>query len=151
GRGGGRRVAPEPAQGARQNCTTVLTGVATVAPDRLVVVLLEFEGRFHLQVAEIPVPGRIVEVVRAILEEHADRLLRRLADDAWIAVAAADVGETADVAEDLAEQVRPFPRHRERADAPGRGAANTAARGVLAQLELLADFRQNFLLQELGV
>src|SRR5256885_7681755 len=56
------------------------------------------------------------EVVLAVLEEDADRLGLRLADQPRVGVAAADVGEAADVAEHLAEQVRPLPRRREGAD-----------------------------------
>jgi hypothetical protein len=61
-RGGGSRVAPGPAQGIGEDGAAVLARVAALAPGRFVVVFLEFTGRLHLQVAELPVAARAIEV-----------------------------------------------------------------------------------------
>src|SRR5260370_20411748 len=129
----------------------MLAGVTAVAPNGFVVVLPGLERRLHLEVGEIPVAGGGVEIVGGVLEEYADVLLVGLADDARIAVAAANVGEAADVAEDLAEHVGPLPGGGEGADAPGGGAANAAGRGVGAQLVLLADLGQYLLFEKLDI
>src|SRR5262249_38096682 len=100
-----------------------------------------------------PIAGLIIQIARAILQENVDRLARipGFSDLARINVAAADVGETADVTQDFAEQVRPLPRHGERADASGANAANRAAYGVVPEVVLLLHCGQDFLFQETGV
>src|SRR5262249_1555420 len=129
-------VAPQPAQRLRQDGAAVLAVVAAVAHHELVVVLHELQRRGHLLVRQRPVAVQVVEVVLAVLEEDADRLLLRLADHPRIDVAAADVRETADVAEDLAELVRPLPGRREGADAARTGSSDGPAGGVLADVVL---------------
>src|SRR5262249_14989469 len=101
-----------------------------VAPDHLVVVLLELEGGFHLLVAQGPVAVLVVEIAFAVLEEDADGLVLGLADDAGVAVAAADVGEAADVAEDLGGKVGALPGDGGGADVAGSGPADAAAGGI---------------------
>src|SRR5439155_13807595 len=76
---------------------------------------------------------------------------RGLADDAGVAVAAADVGEAADVAQHLAEQLGPLPGDGEGADAAGADAADRPAGGVLLQVDLLADLGEDLLFEEPGV
>src|SRR5207249_7330038 len=63
-----------------------------VAPDHFVIVFLEFLCGFHLQIPEPPVAVLVVQIVGAILQEDADRLVGGLADDAGIAVTAAEIG-----------------------------------------------------------
>src|SRR5262245_28787829 len=112
-----RRLAPQPAQRIGQDRPAVLAVVAAVAPLHVVVVLLVLERRFHLQIAEPPVAVLVVQVGRPVLKEDADGFVLGLADDAGIAVAAADVREAADVAEHFAEEVRPLPGDGESANA----------------------------------
>src|SRR6516164_4291266 len=130
-------AAPEPDERFGQDRAAVDAVVAAVGPGGLVVVLLVLEGGFHLQVAEPPVAVLVVEVVGAVLEEDADVFVLGLADHAGVPVAAANVGEAADVAQHLAEQVRPFPGDGERADATRADTANGPAGGVLAHVVLL--------------
>src|ERR1043165_2159055 len=66
----GRRVAPEPAHGIRKDGAAMLSGVGAVAPDGFVVVVFVLERRLHLKVAEPPVTVFVVEIVRAVLQEH---------------------------------------------------------------------------------
>src|SRR5207302_10312720 len=120
---------PQPAKRVRQDGAAVQAVVAAVAPGHLVVVALEFQGSCHLLVGEPPVAERIVQVAAAVLQEDADWFFGRLADDAGIAIAAADIGVAADVAQDLAEQVGPLPGDGEGADAARAGAAYGPAGG----------------------
>jgi hypothetical protein len=66
-------------------------------------------------------------------------------------VAAADVGEAADVAENFTESVGPLPRHGEGADAAGTGAADGAQIRILGELVFLRHFGQEFAEEELRV
>src|SRR5439155_16515945 len=106
-----RIIAPQPPQRLGQNSAAVLAVVAFGAELEFVVVTHELQRRRHLLVRQRPVPVQIVQVVRAVLQKHSDRLFLRLADQRRIVVSAADVGETADMAEDLAEFFWPFPCH----------------------------------------
>src|SRR5438067_13903612 len=90
---------PQPAQRFRQDGPAVLAVVPAIAHDEAVLVALVAQRRLHLEVAQRPGAMFVVQVVLAVLEEDADRLLLRLADDPRVGVAAADVGETADVTE----------------------------------------------------
>src|SRR5436305_1611847 len=90
------------------------------------------------EIGRHPSPGRMISLSGMSCAVAAD-------------VAAAEVREAADVAEHRAEQVRPLPRDRERADAARANAADRPARRVAAQLHRLADLRQDLLLQEAGV
>src|SRR5215204_2479878 len=91
-----------------------------------VIVAGEGERLGHLLVGERPVAVLVVEVVGPVLEEDADWLARRLADERRIIVAAlaqrrptGDVDEAADPGEDFAELIGALPGDRE--------GANTAA------------------------
>ena len=92
---------------------------------------------------------QVVEVVRAVLQEDADGLLLRLANERGVNVSTADVREAADVAEHLAEGVGPFPRHCPRADAAAAVAAYSTSIGILCEIVGLADLRDDFVEQEL--
>src|SRR3954470_9981559 len=108
GRSGRLVVAPEPAERVGQDRAAVLAVVAPVAGDELVVVLGKLQRRRHLLVGEEPVAERIVQIVRPVLQKYSDRLGRlSLADQRRVVMAAADVGEAADVAEHLAKCVGP--------------------------------------------
>src|SRR5262245_65475 len=129
-------VAPEPAQRVGHDGATVLAAVEALAELEAVVVALELQGRRHLLVGQRPVAELVVQVLPAALQEHADGLLRLRADQGRVDVAAADVRETADVRQHLAELVRHLPRGRERADAARTDAADGPALGVGAELHV---------------
>jgi hypothetical protein len=81
--------------------------VAADAVFEAVVVAPEFQRGRHFLVRKWPVPELVVEVVRAVLQEDADRPDRSLPDERRVDVSAADVREAADVADDLAELASP--------------------------------------------
>src|SRR5580765_3527699 len=124
--------------------------MAAVAPDGFDVVILELEGGFHCFVGLEPIAKLVFEIVAAVLHEDANVLLDSRTNEARITVAASNVSKAAEVAHDFAEQVGPFPGDCEGADGAGRKAANGPAGGVRAEIILLADFGQDFFLQELG-
>src|SRR4051812_22088938 len=82
----------------------MVAAVGAFAEDVFVVVVFEFEGGVHESVGFDPVPTgtAVTEVVSAVLEENADGLFVGDADEFGIFVAAADVGEAADMADDFA-------------------------------------------------
>src|SRR5207248_3840303 len=121
---------PQPAQRFGQDSATVLAGVALGAEVELVIVALELQRQGHLLVRQRPVAMFVVEVLRPRLQEDANRLLRRLANLAWVDVAAADIREAADMRQHLAEHLRPLPGHGERADAAAADPADRPAVGV---------------------
>src|SRR5579862_9339215 len=69
------RVAPQPAHRVGENGRAVVGGMAPVAENGLVVVILELERRFHLLVGEVPVAELVVQIVAAVLQENADVFL----------------------------------------------------------------------------
>ncbi len=151
-------VPPEPAERVRQDGAAVAVAVEAVAVDELVIVVGELEGLGHLLVGQRPVAVIVVQVVAAVLEEGADRLLRRLADQGLVVVAAlapgraaGDVREAADPREHLAELVRPLPGDGPGADPAAADPGDGAALGVVAELHRLLDLREDLLEQEAGV
>src|SRR6185437_16561396 len=66
-------------------------------------------------------------------------------------IAAADFGETADVAEHLREEVRPLPGCREGTNPAGTNSADGTTRSIVTQFHALPHFGQQFLLQETGI
>lgn len=72
-----------------------------------------------------------VGVMRAGLQEHAQRILVRAPDQRGIDVTAADVGKGAAVADDLAKGVRPFPSDGERSNPTGTHTADSTRNLVL--------------------
>src|SRR5207249_2996918 len=143
-----RVVHPNPTQHVGQDGAAVIVRVRAFAPDvrDLVTraVQLALIGRAirivecseHLLVREKPTAELVVDVVRTVLQEDADRLGRSAADQRRIQVATrnhrlaiarravADGGVAADATDDLAKRIWPFPRHRERANRPAACAAN---------------------------
>src|SRR3954470_15829611 len=116
-------LAPEPAERVGEDRLAVLAAVEALAVDEGVVIPLERQGLGHLLVGQGPVAVGVVEVVGAVLEEDADRLLVALADQGLVVVpplaagrAAGDVGEAADPRQDLAEIVGTLPGHGPGAD-----------------------------------
>ena len=63
----------------------------------LVIVTGKLERRSHLLIGQGPTAVEIIQVLGAILEENADRFFLGLAQERWIDVSAANVGETAHV------------------------------------------------------
>src|SRR5581483_2253961 len=144
-------VPPQPAQRIRQYRPSVPVAVKAVPPLEFVIVTGKRERLRHLLIRERPVTVRVIQIVRAVLQKHADRFRRlRLADERRVVVAAfaqrravGDVREAADPREYFAEFVRALPRDGEGADAAAADARNRAARRVVAQLYGLLHFRQN--------
>src|SRR5258705_5093730 len=98
------------------------------SPLGFVVILRELQRRRHLLVGQKPVAMRIVQIIRAILKEHSDRLGRSFADERRInitAAAAGDIGpkcnagETANLTEHLSELIGTLPYHGVRANFTG--------------------------------
>src|ERR1051325_586226 len=114
--GGDRLVAPEPAHHFPEYLSTLLLAVIADAPGVVDFVAL-FRQRVHqAHVLEEPVAvgiARTAIVVAPVLHENPERLFVTLCDQFGIDVFTADAGEAADEGDDLAEIVRPEPRHRE--------------------------------------
>ena len=94
-------------------------------------------------VGQRPVAVEVVEVAAAVLEKYAQGFRRglRRADEAGVAVAALDVGEAADMADDFAKRIGPFPRDREGGDAAGTVAADRTAGGIGGDVQSLQRLR----------
>src|SRR5215468_1735359 len=89
------------------------------------VVFTECQSRKHLLVGERPVAKIIIEIVTAILQKYAQRFfVATAADHTGVGIAAANVGEAADVREHFAELVGPLPGNSERTDSATRHAAD---------------------------
>src|SRR5262245_57664244 len=85
--GSGPIIAPEPAQRVRQHRATVPVAVKPLAVLEAVIVARIRQRLRERLVCQRPVSVRVVQIVGAVLEEHADRLLRRLADERFVVVA----------------------------------------------------------------
>src|SRR5687767_11942310 len=98
-----RLLAPEPAQRVGKDRAAVFSTVPAVAEDELMIVAGELQRRGHFLVRERPVAVQIIEIIRAILQEDAERLrlLLRFANEPRVHVAAADIGEAPDEADHL--------------------------------------------------
>src|SRR5207249_789497 len=72
---------PEPAERIGQDSAAMSVAVKAVAEDEVAVVSLIAQRRRHAQIGERPVAMLVVQVVLAVLQEDADRLVRRLADE----------------------------------------------------------------------
>src|SRR5262245_55469766 len=118
-----RIIPPEPAHCIREDRAAVIAIVSAFAEDVFVVVILIFERRNEIEVPNHPIPAwtPTAVVVRAVLHKDTNRFPIVCADDIWVFVSAADVGEAADVADNFAELVGPIPSDCPRAD---RTAAN---------------------------
>ena len=97
------------------------------------IVIHALQRHHHVGVSNHPVPSGTFApvVVRAVLEEHADRFWLRTSDQVWVPMAPADVGETADVTDDFAELIGAIPSHGKGADAPAADAANGVSFGIV--------------------
>src|SRR5881394_4343218 len=109
------------------------------SPFGFVIILRKLQRRRHLLVGQKPVAMRIVQVIGAILEEHANRLWRSFANQRriYIATAAAgyvwlecDAGKTADLAENFAKLIGPLPGDGKGADSPGARSADGVSFGI---------------------
>ena len=116
-----------------------------------VIVTHELQRRGHLLVRQRPVAVQVVEVFGAVLQENANRFLFRFPNQRRVDIAAANVGEAADVTEHFAKFIGPLPRYGPRADAAGTDPANRAAVRVLCQAIFLPHLRQDFFEQKTGV
>src|SRR4051812_11903510 len=96
--------------------------VPAISQFKLVVVVFELKRGSHLPIRERPIAVKIIEIIFSVLEENAKRLLLRFSNQGRVNVATTNVGEAADMAQDLVEQVRSFP-----CDDPGANSAGTDA------------------------
>src|SRR5262245_47385851 len=129
-----------------------------VAEREPVIVLRELQRLGHGLIGERPVPIGVVDIVLAVLQEDANRLWRRLANQRRIVVsalapcgAAGDIREAADPRQHFAELVGPLPRNREGADPAAAAAGDRPARSVVPQLRRLFYLGKNLLEEETGV
>ncbi|MFO1092213.1 MAG: hypothetical protein U0992_02725 [Planctomycetaceae bacterium] len=109
------------------------------------------EGREHVLIGDPPAAAEEVEVVLAVLEEDAQRLVFGLADQGGEVVATTERDERADRADDAAELVRTLPGDVERADRSRAGAGDGTVVRVGAELVRFADFGEEFFDEEPGV
>src|SRR2546426_11287216 len=116
-----------------------------------VIVTHELQRRGHLLVRQRPVAVQVVEVFGAVLQKDANWFLLRFPNQRRIDIAAANVGEAADVTEHFAKFIGPLPGDGPRADAAGTDAANRAAVRVLGQVIFLPYLGQDFFEQKTGV
>src|SRR5205823_896407 len=72
-----------------------------------------------------------VEIARRRLKEHPQRFPRHVADQLGVAVAAPDLGEAPEGAQDSPESLRPRPSNGERAAPPATPAADGPLIGVV--------------------
>src|SRR5262245_10441273 len=105
----------------------------TVHPPCVVQFVSLFRKRFHQAhilikpIASLVVRAICVEsavVVSSVLKEYANRFLFALEDDVGIGMAASDVRETSDNAENLSEIIRTFPRYGKCRNRAGTGSAD---------------------------
>src|SRR5436309_5889604 len=130
--GGHRMIPPEPAHHVGKYRAALLLSVTADAPRVIEVVALVGESVHEFDVLHEPVARLVVLpvaadaaiVVAAVLKVDPDRFLLGLPHDVGVRVAAAQVREAADDAEDLVEVGRPLPRDGERGDRARAGAAD---------------------------
>ena len=119
-------IAPEPADGVGEELGAVFAVVAAVAPDVAVVVAGVGEGALQGLVGHPPIAAVDVVIVGAVLEENAEGLRLGLADEAGVAVAAAEADVGADDTEHAGKFRGAFPGGGEGGDGPAAGAADGA-------------------------
>ncbi len=104
-------ASPEPAERVWQDHAAVVRVVAAVSENETEVVPTFRESGGYSQVGAEPVElGSIpVEIASRRLEEHAQRFLRRVVDQLGVAVAAPNLGEAPEEAQDSPEPIRPRP------------------------------------------
>ena len=121
-------VAPEPAQGVGQDRRALLAAVPLRADDELHIVAGEAQRRRDILIADIPVAGVDVLIGGAVLHKDAQRARLVFADVGGEGVAAAQVGEAADVTDDAVELIGARPGGDEGGDAAGTRAAERRGR-----------------------
>lgn len=144
-------IPPDPAEGVWEDGSAVVPVVAAIAAYEFVIIFAELEGVLHLKVCEPPVAEAVIEIAGSVLEEDSDVSLLFLPYESGVDVAAFDVGEAADVADDFMKKVGPFPGGGEGADATGAGTADGAHFRIGGNFDLFGDFGKDFLFEELGV
>ena len=132
-------VVPQPLQSFGQQIAAELAAVSAVGHVELVLVARELQSLREVLIADRPIAVQVVKVLATVLQIDLDGLwlVLRLAHETGIGPAAANVGEAADVTEDLAELLRLLPSEREGADAARRDAAGGALRRVARNIEPL--------------
>src|SRR5688572_15028479 len=116
------------------------------------IVAHELERRRHVLVRERPVPMQVVEIVAAILQEHAERLGGfSLPDQRRVNVSAANVGEAANMTDDLAERIGSLPRDGECRDPARTVPADNATGRIRGKVESLRRLGKKFLEKKPGV
>ena len=88
----------------------------------------------------------VIQIVLPLLHPDADglRLFAAGPNESGVVVAAANIGETPDVGNDVAKEIGAFPCGGEGGDAAAADAASRPACGIGAEVGFLADVRQNF-------
>src|SRR5438105_2915348 len=126
-------ASPEPAERIRQDRAAVVRVVAAVSENETEVVPTFREGGSYSQVGAEPVAlGSIpVEIASRRLQKYPQRFLRRVVDQLGVAVAAPDLGEAPEEAQDSPEPIRPRPRHGECAAPAATPAADGPPIGVV--------------------
>lgn len=125
--------------------------VATGSAHEFVIVVAEFEGLLHLKIREPPVTVFVVEVLVSVLQEDSDIALLTFTNEGRIDVSAADIGEAADMADDIFEEVGAFPGNGEGADSSRAHTTDGAAGGIGGEFDGLANLGEDFLFEKLGV
>ena len=116
------------------------------------------QGALHGLVGHPPIAAVDIVIVGAVLEENAESFRLGLADEARIAVAAAETDVGADDAEDAGKFRGTFPRRGEGGDGPAAGAADGAVVAGFRETDRAAvggglgfDGREDFLEEETRV
>ena len=146
-----RVVFPQPTECVREDASGLFAVVASGAPGLLKFVAGELEGAVHVEVGDPPVATIDILVVRAVLQEDAQRLGLGFANEDGIGVATSQSDVGADGAEDPPKQVGAFPGDGEGGNGSTGGAGNGTAIGVVGEVDRLADFWQEFLGKEARV
>src|SRR5258706_890735 len=143
---------PQPAQRIRQDRAAVFTIVSAGTVLKLVIVAGKLQRERHVLIRQRPTAVLVIEIAGAVLQKHTDWLHRfGFANQRRINVAAPDICKAANLAEHFSERFGPLPCNGKRTDAARTHSTDGAHFRVVGEFVLLADFRQNFLQQELGV
>ena len=135
---------PDPAEGVGEELAAFLDAVTAFGGDEFVIVFGEGEGFGHLLVGEPPIAVGIIEVLATVLKPDAKGSLILLPNERRISVTSPNVGEAADVADDLAEEVGPLPGDGEGTDPSGTGSTDYALVWVRGEVEFFGHFGEKF-------
>ena len=141
-------ASPEPAECIWQDRAAVVRVVAAVSENQTEVVPTFREGRSYAQVGAEPVEvgGIPVEIARRCLEEDPQGFLRQFMDELGVAVAACDLGEASEEAQDSPKPIGPHPSDGECAAPAATPAADGPLIGVFGDevpvLDVWEDLRQ---------